>query len=97
MEGYESRLRSLVRSARQRRKMHRCDQPLAFLFRDGQGEIEGKSELFPILFAIDVPGRHQPTHLRGHATNSKLIFKFLFSLVETLEKVLVGHLDLTGA
>jgi hypothetical protein len=32
--------------------MHGGDQPLTVFFRDRQGKIEGKRELFPILFSI---------------------------------------------
>jgi hypothetical protein len=54
--------RSSRHVARQCRKMHSGDQPLTVLFLHGQGEIEGKRELFPILFSIHVSARHQPAH-----------------------------------
>ena len=76
--------------------MHGGNEPLTVFFRDSQGEIEGKRELFPILFSTHISGRHQPAHLWRQSTNPELVFEFefLFSLVETLEEVLIGHLDL---
>src|SRR5207244_7044140 len=48
---------SRLRTTRQRRKVHGGDQPLTLLFRDGQGEIEGKCELFPALFPVYISCR----------------------------------------
>jgi len=74
--------------------MHGGNQPLALLFCDGQGNIEGKGELFSILLPGFISGRHQSAHLRRHSTDPELVFEFLFSLVEPFEEVLISHLDL---
>src|SRR5271166_975650 len=56
--------------------------------------LRGNANSFPSFFSIHVSGRHQPAHLWGHFTDPELVFEFLFSLVEILEEMLIGDLNL---
>ena len=73
--------------------MHGTDQPFTRVFCDGKAHVNRVRELFPSLFARDISGRHQPTHVRADCRYFELVFVLLFSLVETLEEVLISNFD----
>src|SRR5258708_38020803 len=69
------------------------EQPPAPLFCEGQRNVDRKHEIFLILLARHISGRHHPTHIRCQPADPELVFELLLSLVETLEKVLIGYFD----